>query len=182
MSAGRLPPTRAALVAHAQQSIARGSKSFAAAARLFDPVTRERAWLLYAWCRACDDLADGQEGGGTLMPVSDAGARLEHIRALTAAALAGEATGEPAFDAVGLVAAECAIPHRFLWDVIDGFALDADDWRPHGADDLYRYCYHVAGAVGCAMAVVMGGRAGRRRGAGSRLRSRDRLPARQHRA
>ena len=42
------------------------SKSFAAASRLFDPVTRERVWLLYAWCRRCDDLTDAQEGGGTL--------------------------------------------------------------------------------------------------------------------
>src|SRR5204863_6190635 len=52
-------PGRAAFVATAQEAIARGSGSFAAASRLFDRRTRERAWLLYAWCRACDDLADG---------------------------------------------------------------------------------------------------------------------------
>ena len=53
----------AALVAAAKDSIARGSKSFAAASLLFDPETRERAWLLYAWCRRCDDIADGQDPG-----------------------------------------------------------------------------------------------------------------------
>ncbi|HWK35963.1 phytoene/squalene synthase family protein, partial [Sphingomonas sp.] len=37
-----------------------------------------------------------------------------------------------------------------------GFALDADDWRPRSEADLYRYCYHVAGSVGCMMAVAMG--------------------------
>ncbi|MEO0033804.1 MAG: hypothetical protein RIS94_3562, partial [Pseudomonadota bacterium] len=51
---------RAALVAHARETIRAGSKSFAAASRLFDRTTRERAWLLYAWCRRCDDLIDGQ--------------------------------------------------------------------------------------------------------------------------
>ncbi|WP_174298495.1 squalene/phytoene synthase family protein, partial [Sphingomonas bacterium] len=62
--------TRDELVAAARESIAVGSKSFAAASTLFDPATRERAWLLYAWCRRCDDIADGQEGGGALAPVA----------------------------------------------------------------------------------------------------------------
>jgi phytoene synthase len=41
-------------------------------------------------------------------------------------------------------------------DVIAGFALDAADWRPRSEGDLMRYCFHVAGAVGVMMAVVMG--------------------------
>ena len=41
-------------------------------------------------------------------------------------------------------------------DVIAGFALDAADWRPRSERDLMQYCYHVAGAVGVMMAVVMG--------------------------
>jgi phytoene synthase len=44
----------------------------------------------------------------------------------------------------------------FARDLIAGFALDAEEWRPRSEDDLYRYCYHVAGVVGCMMAVVMG--------------------------
>jgi phytoene synthase len=147
---------RAALVAHARDTIARGSKSFAAASKLFDPVTRERAWLLYAWCRACDDLADGQDLGHGMQRVEDAPARLALIRARTADALAGRATGDPAFDALGVVAAEVGLPHALVYDVIDGFQLDADDWRPVTERDLYQYCYHVAGAVGGLMAVVMG--------------------------
>ncbi len=147
---------RAALVAHARRTIAAGSKSFAAAARVFDPVTRERAELLYVWCRACDDIADGQVLGHGMTRVDDAARRLAGMRVQTRRALAGEATGDPAFDALGLVAAETRLPHRFAHDLIDGFALDAQDWRPRSEDDLCRYCYHVAGAVGCMMAVVMG--------------------------
>ncbi len=151
---------RPALVAHARDTIARGSKSFAAASKLFDPATRERAWLLYAWCRACDDLADGQDLGHGMQRVDDAQARIDLIRARTARALAGEATGDPAFDALGVVAAEVGLPERIVYDVIDGFQLDADAWRPVTETDLYQYCYHVAGAVGGLMAVVMGVPAG----------------------
>ncbi|CAN5387799.1 phytoene/squalene synthase family protein [soil metagenome] len=149
-------PTRDAIVATAHESIARGSKSFAAASLLFDRKTRERSWLLYAWCRACDDIADGQDHGHGMTRVDDAPARLVRLSAMTEAALAGQVVGDPAFDALRIVAAETAMPPRYARDLIAGFALDADDWRPRSEDDLFRYCYHVAGAVGCMMAVAMG--------------------------
>jgi 15-cis-phytoene synthase len=147
---------RAALVAHAQESIAKGSRSFAVASKLFDKPTRERAWLLYSWCRKCDDIADGQDHGGPLSQVEDPKERLAFLSSMTDRALAGEVTGDPAFDALGLVVQECAIPHAWPRDLIAGFAMDADDFSPRNTDDLLRYCYHVAGVVGLMMAVVMG--------------------------
>lgn len=150
---------RAGLVAGAWATIRDGSKSFAMASRLFDRQTRERAWLLYAWCRACDDYADGQVLGHAKAPLPHgerASSPLDHIRAQTRLALSGEPTGELPFDALRRVAAECAIPHAFIRDHIEGFAMDARDWRPRTEADLLCYCYHVAGAVGCMMAVLMG--------------------------
>lgn len=151
-----MTPNRAALIEAARQSIARGSKSFAMASTLFDRATRKRAWLLYAWCRACDDLADGQEMGHGMRIVTDPAARLAVIRERTALALAGKPAGDPAFDGFGVVARECSIPAGLANDLIQGFALDAEGWRPRSENDLYRYCYHVAGAVGVMMALVMG--------------------------
>ena len=49
-----------AVLAAAHEAIQKGSKSFALASRLFDGGTRDRATLLYAWCRHCDDVIDGQ--------------------------------------------------------------------------------------------------------------------------
>lgn len=147
---------RAATVAAARASIARGSKSFGAASKLFDRETRERAWLLYAWCRRCDDIVDGQDHGHGMAPVENVLARVAEVRAMSDAALDGQAIGDPAFDALRIVAAETHLPRRFVHDLIDGFQLDAEDWRPRSENDLYRYCYHVAGAVGCMMAIVMG--------------------------
>lgn len=147
---------RAALVAHARESIRRGSKSFWFASKLFAPETRERAWLLYSWCRACDDRMDGQDHGGALTTVDDPAERLAQLQSLTTRALAGDVTGDPAFDALGLVAAECRIPHAFPHDLVAGMAMDAAGFRPQTQDDLMRYCYHVAGVVGLMMACVMG--------------------------
>lgn len=147
---------RAALVAHAREAILRGSKSFAAASHLFDRITRERVWLLYAWCRRCDDVIDGQDHGGTLGPQTGMAERLHHVRYLTQAAFAGRRTGDAAFDALGLVARETGLTEEMADAVIEGFALDSADWRPQTEADLMRYCWHVAGAVGVMMAVVMG--------------------------
>ncbi len=148
--------TRDDVVEAARRSIARGSKSFAAASTLFARPVRERAWLLYSWCRACDDLADGQDHGHGMTLVADPLARLERLQVLTEAALAGTPQSDPAFEALRIVAAETGLPHGFARDHIAGFALDAAGWAPESEDDLLRYCYHVAGVVGCMMAVVMG--------------------------
>ena len=147
---------RGALVIEAQDAIARGSKSFRSASALFDQKTRERAWLLYYWCRACDDITDGQYLGHGMTPIADPKKAHREIVALTDRALAGEATGVGPFDALGIVAREARIPPSAAHDHLDGFALDAEGWEPTTEDDLLRYCFHVAGAVGVMMALVMG--------------------------
>lgn len=144
------------LHAFAEQSIARGSRSFALASRLFDRKTRDRVWLLYAWCRAADDMTDGQDHGGTMQVGHDAAKAVAEIRALTDRVYAGEITGNPAFDALGLLLTEVDIPQPVINDIIAGFELDAQEWRPRSENDMLQYCYHVAGAVGVAMALVMG--------------------------
>ena len=144
------------LIDYAEHSISKGSKSFSFASRLFDRDTREKTWLLYAWCRRCDDLADDQDHGGTLGEEEGAERRLTAIRLLTERAFEGLPTADPAFDAFGLVARECGLTREMAEDVIMGFELDATGWRPRNEADLARYCYHVAGAVGVMMAVVMG--------------------------
>jgi len=56
-----------------RETIQKGSKSFAAAAALFDAQTRIDAEMLYAWCRHCDDVIDGQDlGHGMAAPGPEA--------------------------------------------------------------------------------------------------------------
>jgi len=170
-----------ALIAASRASIARGSKSFALASRLFGPVLRDRAtmlyaWcrfalasrlfgpvlrdratLLYAWCRYADDVIDGQDAGfGRVEHAGTPAERLAVLEARTRAALAGEISGNPAYDALARVAAETAMPDRYPLDLIEGFRIDVDDRRFVTFDDTLTYAYHVAGCVGVMMAIAMG--------------------------
>ncbi len=147
---------RAVLVEAARASIRRGSQSFAVASRLFAPATRERAWLLYCWCRAADDLTDGQDAGHGAAALADPLAGHARLVALTTAALDGDAPLPLPFLALRQVARETDLPRRWVFDHLDGFALDAAGWRPQDEADLLRYCYHVAGSVGLMMAIIMG--------------------------
>jgi phytoene synthase len=159
MNAPSMPgDAQRALLTHATQTIAAGSKSFAAAARLFNPATRRGAVMLYAWCRHCDDVIDGQELGFGAAPIDpeEHRQRLEGLYRQTRAAYAGEPMSEPAFAAFQEVAQRCAIPQRDAFDHLAGFGMDVQGQVYESIDDTLRYCYHVAGVVGLMMARVMG--------------------------
>ena len=76
------------LLAASQAAILQGSKSFALAVRLFAPRERARAMLLYAWCRHCDDVIDGQAlGQGHVDHDGTPAERLAELELQTRAAL-----------------------------------------------------------------------------------------------
>jgi phytoene synthase len=149
-----------AVVANSEVASAQGSKSLAAAARLFDRATRDDAVMLYAWCRHCDDVIDGQ----TLGHAQEADFRegqqqkLELLQVQTAAALRGEHTEDPIFEALRRVVQRHDIPHRHPQELLDGFAMDVRDRQYETINDTLDYCYHVAGVVGVMMAMIMGAR------------------------
>jgi phytoene synthase len=146
------------IVEQSRRAIERGSKSFAAAARIFDSETRASAYMLYAWCRHCDDQTDDQElgWGGTEISAEVAAARLEMLREKTRRALAGDPVEDPIFVGLQHVVARHRIPHRYPLEHLEGFAMDAEGRRYAELEDTMRYCYHVAGVVGVMMAHVMG--------------------------
>ncbi len=144
--------------ATSREAIQKGSQSFAAAAALFDAETRVDAEMLYAWCRHCDDVIDGQTLGHDRVVVSPEQVRatLEDLYAKTRSALAGEAQSDPAFAAFQQVALRRGIPEAWAIELIDGFAMDVSEVRYLTFEDTLKYCWHVAGAVGVMMALVMG--------------------------
>jgi phytoene synthase len=144
--------TREEVVAQAHQAIQKGSKSFRLASRLFDRTTRERAWLLYCWCRHCDDVCDGQSSGRESV---QRGSVLRLTEQTRRAAL-GQTVDELPFQALQTLLQECPIPLALIEDHLEGFRLDERHWRPESEEDLIRYCFHVAGTVGRMMALVMG--------------------------
>ncbi|MXP57078.1 MULTISPECIES: 15-cis-phytoene synthase CrtB [Pantoea] len=149
---------RQPLLEQVTQTMAVGSKSFATAAKLFDAPTRRSTLMLYAWCRHCDDVIDGQTlgEGGTQHVVEDAEARMLHLQIETRRAYSGAHMDEPAFKAFQEVALIHQLPPQLAFDHLEGFAMDAREARYVTFDDTLRYCYHVAGVVGLMMARVMG--------------------------
>jgi phytoene synthase len=141
-----------------RDSIQRGSTSFAAAARLFHPRIREDAYMLYAWCRHCDDEIDGQvmgHGAVGLDPVL-ARCKLAELEDKTRRAMAGEPTDDTAFAAFQRVAQRHGIAAQHPLDLLQGFRMDVEGCSYRTLQDTLLYAYHVAGVVGVMMAQVMG--------------------------
>lgn len=116
--------------------------------------------MLYAWCRYCDDVIDGQTLGGDA-PIAAAGSdeqrhKLEQLRHLTEQAMSGQPTGNPAFDCFGEVSLRYEIPVIYAMDLLDGFERDVRGEQYQTISDTLNYCYGVAGVIGVMMAIIMG--------------------------
>ena len=146
------------VVEFSETAMRQGSKSFAAAARLFDKRTRHDCVMLYAWCRHCDDVIDGQTLGQDQQANFRAGqmGRLTQLRHQTADALEGGRSNDPIFIALSRVVQRAFIPARHPQELLEGFAMDVDSRRYETVADVLDYGYHVAGVVGVMMAMIMG--------------------------
>jgi phytoene synthase len=142
----------------AETALRQGSKSFAGASRLFDARVRRSATLLYAWCRHCDDLIDGQSLGRDSPSSGSATGSLDEIQRETRAALAGRPRPGTPYEGLAEVVQRHRIPVRYPLDLVEGFAMDVGGRRYDTIEDTVTYCYHVAGAVGVMMALIMGTR------------------------
>ena len=150
---------RAELAALAEDTIAKGSKSFAAAAKLFAPEVRKSAMMLYAWCRHCDDVIDGQHLGFARRPVAEQPEpmqRLNHLAVDTLRALDGDTAVDPAYLSVADVAHRHQLPTRLFVEHLEGYRMDVGGERYETIEETLSYCYRVAGVVGVMMAMIMG--------------------------
>lgn len=141
-----------------ETAMRQGSKSFATAARLFDKATRDDCVMLYAWCRHCDDVIDGQTLGQAQESDFRIGqqSRLAQLRQQTADALEAGSTSDPIFVALRRVTRRADIPARHPQELLAGFAMDVEDRSYETVEDVLDYGYHVAGVVGVMMAMIMG--------------------------
>jgi 15-cis-phytoene synthase len=148
------------IAAYSETAIRQGSKSFARAAMLFDATTRESVTMLYAWCRYCDDVIDGQTSGHgqQALGMAEKRLRLRQLQEETGRICDGRQSAIPAFAALAQVVRRHGLERRHLFELLEGFGLDAEEARFRTLDDTLHYCYHVAGVVGVMMARIMGAR------------------------
>lgn len=133
----------------AKAAIAKGSKSFFLASLFFPRATRADCWILYRWCRECDDRIDHAPDAPT------ARAELECIRRDTRIGLE-RLEGEDVYRELGEVCRRHDVPHAYAYDLIRGLERDAAETRYTTLAEVEVYAYEVAGAVGLMMARIMG--------------------------
>jgi 15-cis-phytoene synthase len=138
-----------AAIAEARRVLAAKSKSFALAGRMLGGDARDRAAVVYAFCRRADDAID-------LAPAGEHAGALARLRGELDAVYAGRPTGDPVLDAFGEVARACRIPREYPAELLAGLEMDATGARYGSLAELGVYCYRVAGTVGLMMCHVLG--------------------------
>ena len=110
---------------------------------------RQAIWAIYAWCRRTDELVDGP-GADITTPET-----LEHWEKHLESIFAGQPKDN--FD-VALVDTLQRFPMDIqpFRDMIAGQRMDLCRNRYQTFEDLYSYCYRVAGTVGLMSTAVMG--------------------------
>jgi phytoene synthase len=141
--------TAAPAIVDARATLAHKSKSFALAGRLLPAGARDDAAVIYAWCRHADDAID-------LAPrVAHAGA-LRRLRDDLAAVYGDGSLSDPSLVAFRDVVRRHAIPIAEPSALIDGLEMDAAGHRYETLEELFVYCFRVAGTVGLMMARLLG--------------------------
>ncbi len=116
------------------------------------PPERKRAMCaVYAFMRYCDDIVDEDTGK------SDRKTRLNSCRkALDIAYGETTAKGTDLLPAFADTVRRFEIPRTYFDAIIDGAEMDLTITRYPTFDDLYRYCYRVASAVGLVCIHIFG--------------------------
>ena len=134
--------------AHCQRVTRTEATNFYYAFRTLPRDKRNGIYAVYAFCRVCDDIADGQ------LPPEKKQALLNTAREdlLSIESL----PRSPVFKALDDTVEKFQIPIEYLGDIIDGVEMDLVNNRYETFEDLKEYCYHVASVVGLITIEIFG--------------------------
>lgn len=127
------------------------SKTFFMGTRLFPPEKARAVWAVYAWCRRTDDIVDKPRADRTSLRTE-----LQQWQQRLSAIWAGRP-----YDMIDLALADTVKNYPALSitpfeDMIKGMVMDLDQNRFETFEELYVYCYRVAGTVGLMTMPIMG--------------------------
>ncbi|RWR77669.1 Squalene/phytoene synthase [Cinnamomum micranthum f. kanehirae] len=125
------------------------AKTFYLGTRLMTEERQKAIWAIYVWCRRTDELVDGPNAIHMSAAVLDRWEeRLHDIF-----------YGRP-YDMLDAALTDtiCKFPIDIkpFKDMIEGMRMDTRKCRYHNFEELYLYCYYVAGTVGLMSVPVMG--------------------------
>ncbi|MEO8973706.1 MAG: phytoene/squalene synthase family protein [Ktedonobacteraceae bacterium] len=128
-------------------------RTFHFAARFLSPKLRRHVVTLYAFFRTLDDLVDAPPVG---RHTEDIRKELEDWRLWFAESHAFPAPQEPLGARLASILAEHCVPATIFLDFLDGMCSDLESQEIRDFQEMYRYCYRVAGTVGLAMTHMLG--------------------------
>ncbi|KAE8659478.1 Phytoene synthase [Hibiscus syriacus] len=125
------------------------AKTFYLGTLLMTPERRRAVWAIYVWCRRTDELVDGPNASHITPRALDRWEkRLDNLF-----------EGRP-YDmldaALSDTISKYPVDIQPFKDMIEGMRLDLKKSRYMNFDELYLYCYYVAGTVGLMSVPVMG--------------------------
>nr|AIT18248.1 phytoene synthase 2Ad [Eriobotrya japonica] len=125
------------------------AKTFYLGTLLMTPERRRAVWAIYVWCRRTDELVDGPNASYITPKALD---RWEKR-------LTDLFEGRPydMYDAaLSDTVTKYPVDIQPFRDMVEGMRLDLRKSRYQNFDELYLYCYYVAGTVGLMSVPVMG--------------------------
>ncbi len=134
---------------HCRRVAKEHARNFYYAFRTLPARKRNAIYAAYAFCRLCDDIADGE------MPLEDK----RRLFAATRDSLAepsDEGSRDPVFRALADAAKVFDIPDDYLEEIIQGVEMDLALTRFQTFEELRTYCYKVASVVGLLCIEVFG--------------------------
>ncbi len=125
------------------------AKTFYLGTLLMPEAKRRAIWAIYVWCRRTDELVDGPQAATTTNET------LDHWEAILEAVFSGHPVDDTDVALVDTLQ-QFPLDLQPFRDMIAGQRMDLRRNRYQTFDDLYLYCYRVAGTVGLMSAAVMG--------------------------
>lgn len=135
---------------YCRQITAKYSKTFYLGTMLMPKAKRQAIWAIYVWCRRTDELVDGPQANLTTPEtLKDWEENLETI-------FAGYPLEDPDVALVDTLKRFPEIEITPFKDMIAGQRMDLYRSRYQSFEELYLYCYRVAGTVGLMSNAVLG--------------------------
>ncbi|KAL6286982.1 hypothetical protein ACE6H2_011372 [Prunus campanulata] len=125
------------------------AKTFYLGTLLMTPERRRAVWAIYVWCRRTDELVDGPNASYITPKALDRWEkRLKDLF---------EGRPYDMYDAaLSDTVSKYPVDIQPFKDMVEGMRLDLRKSRYQNFDELYLYCYYVAGTVGLMSVPVMG--------------------------
>ncbi len=132
------------------EAVARGRSNFYYSFIVLPAEKRRAFCAVYAFMRHCDDVSDGSAS------LEEKRRMLQDWRSQLNAVYSGNIHKNPILPAFRDTVRNFSIPAQYFHWVIDGAEMDLDTFQYETFDDLFRYCFHVASAVGLVCLQIFG--------------------------